>query len=283
MLLLGFVVSVLQGCARVRFKPVPTTSGDTVVRILADGPSKMADLPSGSYQIPGTQVFIYKVPSMGAQYAGLAFGLVGFYAATQEMKEGSKGTINEVEEALRIDIVEETKRAFNEALIQKGSPANWVMNSAKEEADTFDVIPYILMIVEGEAGRPGIFLKARLTRRSDGKTWKNRFGYYLPDRRPIVGPNSWTENKGEALQETVCDALKKTLDILFSVIKEGHTWKGVPGKLKWKEIVSEKVVERKVEILQEKEEVIIFNIPPRAVIDYGINIYSNKEVQKVTP
>lgn len=283
MFMMGAGMSILQGCASVPYKPIPSTYDKTVVRVLGDGPSKMTDLPGGQYQIPNTQVFIYKVPSPEAQQASMAFGLLGVLASFEAWKEASKESINQIEDALRVDIVEETKRALIEALKQEGSPTNWVIEPDEKETNRFIIIPYIIMIVEGEIGRPFLFLKVKMTRPGDEETWANRFVYYLPDRRPIVGTNSWTENKGESFHRDIWNALGKTLNILLSDLKMGQTRHVVPGKLKGKFLGARKAYEVKGEILEETEDTIIFHITSRGVINGGINIIPRRDVEKMSP
>lgn len=272
------------GCASIPYKPIPTSPERTVVRVLEEGPSKMNDLPGGQYKIPEIHVYIIRRPSPGSQQASMMFGLLGLLAATYAEQEDSKAAVNEIEEAFRIDIALETRRAFDEALKQGKTPSNWTMDSGEKGLNQFEVIPYIILIVEGDQfARPFLFMKVRLVSQTKGETWATRYVYYVRERRAVVGPNSWTENQGEAFKKATLDALRNILNVLFSDTKTERTRNVVPGKLKGKFMGALKPYEQKGEILEETEDTIVFNILSQGVINGGINIIPKNEVEKFVP
>lgn len=281
---LSIVVFTLSGCASIPYKSIPTTFERTIIKVSQEGPSKMTDLTGGEYRIPKTQVYVYRIPSPQSQLVGVMFGLVGVLAASLGEKEESKAAVNEIEEALRIDMTKETREAFDEMLREKKAPTNWALDSGEGAPSRFEVRPYIILTVEGDQiARPFLFLKMRLLSETRGETWANRYIYYIPERRAVVGPNSWTEKQGGPFKIAIRDALRKTLDILFKDMQTEGGRRAVSGKLKGRFMAGRKPGEREGEILEETDDKIIFNIPSRDIIDGGINIIPKTEVERVVP
>lgn len=280
----GIVIFALSGCASIPYKPIPTTFDKTIINVSQEGPSKMTDLTGGEYRIPKTQIYIFRIPSPQSQQASMMFGLIGVLAAFSSWKEDSKVTVNEIEEALRVDITKETREAFDEMLKEKKLPMNWVSDSGEGAPSRFEVIPYIIVTVEGDQiARPFLFLKVRLLSQTKGEMWANRYVYYVPERRAIVGPNSWTEKQGEAFKIAIRDGLRNTLDILSKDMKAEEERHAVSGKLRGTFMAGWKPYEQTGEIVEETDDKIIFNVPSRGVIDGGINIIPRNEVERIVP
>jgi hypothetical protein len=244
----------------------------------------MNDLTGGEYRIPETQIYVFRIPSPQSQQASTMFGLIGVLAASSAWREESKAVINEIEEALQIDITKETREAFGEMLKEEKAPANWALDSGEGAPSRFEVMPYIILTVDDDQiARPFLFLKMRLLSETRGKIWANRYIYYVPEHRAVVGPNSWTEKRGEAFKMAIRDALRKILDILSKDMKTEGGRHAVSGKLKGRFMAGRKAGELEGEILEETDDKIIFNILLRGVIIGGINIIPKNEVEKIAP
>jgi hypothetical protein len=244
----------------------------------------MNDLTGGEYRIPKTQIYVFRIPSPQSKQASIMFGLMGVIATSSAWKEDSKAAVNEIEEALQIDIARDTIEAFDQVLKEEKAPTNWALDSGEGAPSRFEVTPYIILTVDDDQiARPFLFLKMRLLSETRGKIWANRYIYYVPERRAVVGPNSWTEKQGEAFKIAIRDALLKTLDILFKDMRTEGGRHAVSGKLKGIFMAGWKPSEREGEILEETDDKIIFDYLLRGVIDSGINIIPKNEVEKIAP
>jgi hypothetical protein len=270
------VLPLIIGCAVVPHKPVPITKDKVLVKISGQGASNWTDVPVAGYKIPQSHIVVILKKTSSASESGVFLSLLPMLAIQLSGSEEGKQGISDAEYALQFDLADEINRILLERLKQDCLPPNWVVSNG-DGVHLMEITPYIIMYIDdSQHGRVYLTFKSRLLERGRREIWWTRYTYFIPEVRPLIGKDSWTENNGEPLRTAIHTALHKVFDVMFRDARGEGEWKKAPGKLKMK--YAWYVFSFKGEYLDETDDLVVFNIPAQATYLYGINIIPRSEI-----
>lgn len=264
-------------CAITPHKPVPITREKIAIKISAQGASNWTDVPAAGYKIPKSHIVVISKKTTSASESGALFlGVLPLLAIQLSGPEEGKKEISDAENALQFDLAEAIDHALMKKLQQGHLPPNWAIGGGGG-VHLMEIKPYIIMYIDDKLqGRPYVSFKTRLLKEGRREVWWTRYTYFIPETRPFIGKDSWTEDSAKPLTTAIDIALSKILDVMSRDAQGEGAWKKTSGKLRvryaWYDF------NFKGEFLDETEELVVFNIPAKATYLYGINIVPRSQI-----
>jgi hypothetical protein len=211
--LLALTGLLTGGCATMMTRNFPKPLDSLTIGLSNDKPGYRSDWPSGAYEIPNTNIYVSTVNGdqdvSGAQFL---FGIIGRELAGGAIAGGAKDKMNGQESALDFDLNAMTDDALKRVLAKSKDTQRFSIEP-NAKASSVLLTPYVVFShVDDNNARMWVVLNVELR---GEEPWYCRYLAGVGKPRPMSGPGSWTENKGEAAGQLIGYNLDRELEVMF--------------------------------------------------------------------
>jgi len=223
----AFVLAGLTGCGHELLKPPPRASVPVTVVYTGKGLSGMSDLPTGTYQVPDSQIIVSGHQKAGKSPASMMFGVLGVLVANEVDKSGGKSAVKNSTAALTERIDTRTQSILADLLSSDEFRTAFTANAASDSPVLEFGGNIVLTFIDDTNVQPAVILHASWKQASRGPKsappaviWSTRYMCSIGGPKPLDGPQGWTDNGAAALKATVSAELTQAIRYMLLDVKQ---------------------------------------------------------------
>lgn len=220
-------ISGLTGCGHSLLKAPPPSSGPVSVVYTGKGLSGTSDLPSGTYEVPDSQIIVSGHQKAGKNPASMMFGVIGVLVANQMDKSAGKDSIKSSAELLKERIDNRTQKILADLLASDDFKHAFTSETASGQPSLEFGGNIVLTYIDATNVQPSVVLHAYLRQPNTAskgaaptEAWSTRYMCVMGSPKPLNGDDGWTASGAAALKATVSAELTQAVRYMLQDVKQ---------------------------------------------------------------